>query len=136
MRVEFSEELFDRVCERIAEGESVIGICSEEGMPSRAAIYKWLDERPYLVDKYARAKELCADSFADEIIQIADSAKVDDHQVARLRIDARKWSAGKLRPNKYGDKLDLTSEGKALKPNIIEFVAAGSGAGDPAPEDN
>jgi hypothetical protein len=26
---------------------------------------------------------------------------------AQLRIDARKWMAGKLRPKKYGEKLDI-----------------------------
>src|SRR3546814_8525986 len=29
---------------------------------------------------------------------------------SQLRIDARKWMAGKLKPKKYGEKLDLRSE--------------------------
>jgi hypothetical protein len=28
--------------------------------------------------------------------------------VARLRVDARKWRAGKLAPKVYGEKLDLS----------------------------
>ena len=65
-----------------------------------------------------------ADHFADEIIEIADDARNDwmdkynndgevirvvDHEVvqrSRLRMDARRWLAGKLRPKKYGDKIE------------------------------
>ena len=44
---------------------------------------------------------------------------------ARVAIDAYKWSAGKKKPKKYGDKLDLTSDGEAINTptyivNVIE----------------
>jgi hypothetical protein len=38
----------------------------------------------------------------------------------RLLIDTIKWRLGKERPEKYGDKLDVTSDGQALAvPAII-----------------
>ncbi len=40
--------------------------------------------------------------------------KVLDHehvQRSRLRVDTRKWAAGKLAPKRYGDKLQHTGEG-------------------------
>jgi hypothetical protein len=42
-----------------------------------------------------------------------------------LRVDARKWIASKLLPNKYGDKtsIDHTSSDESMKPTIIELVA-------------
>jgi hypothetical protein len=58
--------------------------------------------------------------MADDIISIADDSQYDaitedgktitniEHiQRDRLRVDARKWLAGKLRPKKYGDKLEV-----------------------------
>ena len=36
---------------------------------------------------------------------------------ARLQIDTRKFIAAKLKPKKYGDKLDLTTDGKEIQSN-------------------
>ncbi len=39
-----------------------------------------------------------------------DGKKALDHehvQRSRLRVDTRKWAAGKLAPKRYGDKLNL-----------------------------
>lgn len=121
----FSQELFDTICERIADGESVRDICSEEDMPNKGSFFRWLAKDKTLSDQYARAKEEQADVIFDEILSIADDARNDwmerrgeedagwqtngeNIQRSRLRIDARKWMAGKLRPKKYGEKLDLT----------------------------
>lgn len=105
---EFSQELFDRICERIAEGESLRAICEEPDMPARVNVIRWLEKDEALRNQYARARELQADHEFDEIKAIADLADPEDVNVARLRIDARKWRAGKLRPKVYGDKVDLS----------------------------
>jgi hypothetical protein len=101
--VRFSPELFDSICEQIAEGKSLRQICAKKTMPSRVAFYKWLKADPDLVNQYTRAREEQADFYADEIIEIADKAK--DANKARLQVDARKWYASKLAPKKYGEKL-------------------------------
>lgn len=126
--VDFTQELFDRICERIADGESLRAICADDDMPSKANVFRWLSARPEAADQYARAREAQADSLFDDMLQIADDARNDwmerngedavgyalngEHiQRARLRIDARKWMAGKLRPKVYGDKLDVNATG-------------------------
>lgn len=105
---EFSQALFDAICERIADGESLREICAEPDMPSKTSVMRWLASNAALSDQYARARELQADHEFDEIKAIADKASPEDVQVARLRIDTRRWRAGKLRPKVYGDKLDLS----------------------------
>lgn len=122
---EFSQALFDTICERIADGESLRAICANEGMPSKANVFRWLSANAAAADQYARAREVQADTLFDEMLDIADDARNDwmeregegaagyalnsEHiQRSRLRIDARKWMAGKLRPKVYGDKLDLS----------------------------
>ena len=95
-------------------------------------VYAWLRRDDNFAECYARAKEDRADTHADELIDIADNstndvyvaftqdgkpyAKVDGVVVnrARLMIDTRKWIAAKLRPNYYGDKLDVTTGGAQL----------------------
>jgi hypothetical protein len=124
---EFSQELFDRICERIAEGESLRAICEDADMPSTTSVKKWLikDGGGALVAQYAQARELQADTLFEDVLDIADDARNDwmrregggaagydlngEHiQRSRLRVDARKWMAGKLRPKVYGDKVDVS----------------------------
>ncbi len=98
------------ICERIANGESLRSICDDDKMPSKVAVLDWLNEDSTFATQYARAREEQADHYADEIIEIADVEK--DAAKARNRIDARKWKASKLKPKKYGDKLDLNHSGQ------------------------
>lgn len=108
---EYTEELAAKICDRIAEGESLVAICSDPAMPSRATIYNWFQKHEGFVDNYARAKEEHADAIFDEILLIADTASPEEVQQARLRIDARKWMAGKLRPKVYGEKQEVKHTG-------------------------
>jgi hypothetical protein len=119
----YSLEIVNELCARIVEGESLRSICRDDAMPGLSTVFKWLGEHPEFVDQYTRAKEEQAETMADEIVSIADeqdyekievdgvalAVKFDSTAVARnrLRMDARKWVASKLKPKKYGDKLEL-----------------------------
>jgi len=74
-------------------------------MPNKATVFRWLASIECFRDQYARARETQADSYADDIVGIADGD--GDPNDKRVRIDARKWMAGKMRPKVYGDKLDI-----------------------------
>ncbi len=94
-------------------------------MPATGTVCRWLAEQPTFQEQYARAREFQADTLFDEIIDIADDGSNDwmersgkddepgwvlhgEHvQRSRLRVDARKWMAGKMRPKKYGDKMQV-----------------------------
>ena len=122
----YSEKLVDRMLEEIASGRSVIGLCREEEWTLNADTwYRWLYKIEGLSDRYARAKAHQSEREADIILDIADNATNQDYQVARLRVDARKWVASKLLPNKYGDKtqIDHSSTDGTMKPTVIELVA-------------
>jgi len=106
MAVKFSQEVFNTICERIANGESLRSICSNNDMPGRTAFFRWLqeDEGVDLQNQYARAREQQADHYFEQVVEIADTE--EDPQRARVMIDARKWVAGKMRPKIYGDRVD------------------------------
>lgn len=127
----FTQHIAEVICDRIAEGESLREICREDDMPTRMTIYRWLQADPVFCDQYARAREDQADTLADEIIAIADEqpeviAVLDKHgaliehkldgaflQWQKNRIDARKWTAMKLKPKKYGDRQILAGDSEA-----------------------
>ena len=121
----YSEKLVDRMLEEIASGRSVIGMCrEEEWTPNADTWYRWLYKIEGLSDRYARAKSHQSEREADIILDIADNATNQDYQVARLRVDARKWIASKLLPNKYGERtqIDHSSTDGSMKPTVIELV--------------
>ena len=75
----------------------------QPGMPTAQCVRNWLVDKPEFVAKYTRAREDQAEYYADEMVEIADSADKDTANAARVRVDTRKWIAAKLRPKKYGD---------------------------------
>lgn len=126
----FSQEMADAICERIADGDSLRTICAEEGFPARSTVFKWLSQHTAFADQYAHAREAQADAIFDDILEIADDGQNDwmekhtrDGEAmgwqengealrrSQLRIDARKWMAGKLRPKKYGDRTQMQLTG-------------------------
>lgn len=101
----FSKHVAEALCARIADGESLRQICSDPEMPGKRTVFSWLQDNTEFQHQYARARDQQAASYADDIVDIADTEP--DPQRARVRIDARKWHASKLAPKKYGDKLAI-----------------------------
>jgi hypothetical protein len=126
------------ICDRLSDGESLATICKDERMPKKTAVYEWLLRHEEFTDMYARAREDQADSMADSIVAIADekptllfddkgNGKVDNAFVAwqKNRIDARKWTAAKLKPRKYSDRIahEGVSDGDPIKVDVSIFDA-------------
>ena len=87
-------------------------------------VYRWLQQHDSFREIYAQAREDQADFQADELVKLADEEPlmiVDDKGVSRIdsawvtwqknRIDTRKWTASKLKPRKYGDKVGVEHSG-------------------------
>lgn len=121
----YTDAIAAAICVELASGKSLIDICAEPGMPSRTAVYEWLDKVEEFAVRYARAREIQADHHADELIALAREARDMSHegiQAVRLEMDARKWVAAKLRPGRYGDKTSVEHSGSVS----LEHMVAGS----------
>lgn len=142
----YSAKLAEKICSRIASGESLLKICRDEDMPDRATIHLWLlkmnedGTKTYqtFIDNYAIATELRADVAFDEINEIADETpdmikKTAEKkssamaQAQRLRVDSRKWTAARMFPKKYSERHVVTTEDKdgntvPISGNAITFV--------------
>jgi hypothetical protein len=126
-QIRYSQEIADRICGMIAQAISLKAICEMEGMPHIITVVRWRADHPDFASAYAQAREDSADAFADEIMAIADDRSEDwkldtesgiykpDYDVinrAKLRVDARKWIAAKLKPASYGERVEATLKGQ------------------------
>ena len=134
----YSEETGNKICEIIASSNKSLTTISKELNIPYGTIREWIRSNETFSINYARAKEDQADFLAEEILTIADDHTRDiqiieiapgvktesvDHEViqrSKLRVDSRKWLASKLRPKKYGDKMDVTSDGEALSGGVTD----------------
>lgn len=104
--MEFSPEIANAICERLAEGDSLRKICGpdrDEGFPGQTVVYQWLATNEEFAKQYAHARETQGETYADRAVDEALTAT--DASLGRLKMDALKWAASKLAPKKYGDKL-------------------------------
>lgn len=121
----YTDDIADAICDRLVSGESLRSICRDPKMPNPAMVFRWLADERYASfrDQYERAREVQADTLADELLDIADDGtndwmerqskegesggyEINGEHIARsrLRVDTRKWIASKLKPKKYGDR--------------------------------
>ncbi len=117
------------IIEELYNGESLKSILeTKKDMPSRPIIYQWLNKKHNKYDEdffnnYIRAREDSADIDAETIQEIAKKTLEGEYKSdqARVAIDALKWTAGKKRPKKYGEKLDLSSSDGTMTPKIPDL---------------
>lgn len=147
-RGEYRSRILDMVCDVTAcTNQGLDRICKaflkDQDFPDETSIRRWLREDEELAKRYARAKEDQIEKLVEEIIEISDDDSLDiaftedgkqyidqQHiQRSRLRVDSRKWIASKLKPKKYGDKIDHTignPDGTPLDLSV-NFVAVDRG---------
>lgn len=132
---EEKEKILNDVFRIIEDGKSLRKALKEVNISS-STFFIWIDEDEEKSKQYARAIELRAEFYEDEMMDIVDSTEADVHkddngnvkidgnvvQRARLQYDARKWLMGKLNPKKYGDSVDLTSKGKRIDTSPREII--------------
>lgn len=147
----WTAEIEDEILTRIAKGQSVVDICEDDWLPAQSTLYKRLSNDPEFAERYARAREVQADTLFDEILQIADNGRndwmerkgepsagyVENGEALRrseIRINARKWMAGKLRPKVYGDKSIVEGagpNGEHVVTRIVIEAATDGNSNDP-----
>ncbi len=137
----YTAEIGETIFEQMVEGRSLRAICRDEEMPDFSTVKRWLRKDDAFRAQYARAREDQADTYLDEIIEIADDDGQDrierqrEHKGtgtwvenseyinrSRTRIDARKWFMSKMAPKKYGDKVEVEHGGKDGQPIAFTWL--------------
>ncbi len=133
---DYTQELADRICAQLSEGTSLRTVCKSDDVPSMQTVFSWMRTKPGFLEQYTRAKQEASDALAEEIIDISDDGSNDWMEInkggykstlldrehvdrSKLRIETRKWIMAKMKPKKYGDKLDMTTNGKDIPTPIL-----------------
>lgn len=134
----YTKDLSAKICAELAQGKSMRTVCKMDGMPHMVTVFRWLADNEEFRKQYEKAKSESADALVEELIDIADDGTNDwmekydkdgkfagwtlngEHvQRSRLRVDTRKWIAAKLKPKKYGERVDVTSDGEKIEGVVI-----------------
>lgn len=130
--------------------------------PSKTTVYGWLQKThnhfdQNFLDDYERAREIRADHLFEKMLDIANTPelgeirKINDDgieitqsdmiQHRRLQVDTHKWVLSRMKPKKYGDKIETTITGgdkpvqtvdySELSPEFLEELAKQADANKP-----
>lgn len=97
-------EVVDEICLRLAQGEPLARICSDERMPDFATVWRWERDDEEFRKLSARARETGTHFMADDCLRIADDPTLEATD-KRIRIDTRLRLIGKWNAKNYGDKI-------------------------------
>jgi hypothetical protein len=122
----YTPELADRLCKAIAGGTTLLEVCRQEWAPSHDTIYEWRKSRPEFSDALAHARKQCAGHLAESTVGIVDAVETDsDYGAARVskareQVGVRRWLAGCLDRDTYGDKQQV--DVRATMAHVVAFA--------------
>ena len=102
-------ELCNEICARLAKGQTLTDICRDAAMPDWSTVHRWAARCDAFRNDLARARELQAEVWADELVDISDAELPTREAIrrARLRMQSRQWLAGKYN-SQFADKPNQT----------------------------
>lgn len=124
----YSEAVAGEICDRIANGESLVQICRDGHLPNRRTVLRWMEADAVFAARCARAREVHADFAQDRMLDI-EIGVLDgqiDPTAARVVLSSMQWRASKLAPKKYGDMSKVEHTGPNGGPVQIESTVIDS----------
>lgn len=94
---------------------------------------QWITEDRERSEQYANALRIAADQAALETVRIADAASPETVGVAKVKIQARQWLAGKLSRERFGEMNEVRHTGQVSLIAVLSSMPRGRGI-DVTPE--
>ncbi len=108
----------EQILDGLASGISLVRVCNNLKI-GYSTVMTWLNEHADFQDKYTKVRDAQIDFLAEDLLEIADDESIPPDS-RRIRIDARKWYAGKMKAKKYGDKQQVDHSGAVTLTSLIE----------------
>jgi len=122
----YTEALANKICHKVSTcTDGMRRMCdSNPDFPCCQTLMEWRFNYPEFAARYAQAKLIQADLFAEQIIDICDEPKITSEEIqhARLRVDTRKWLTSKLIPKIYGDRVHSESTVNIKHEDALELL--------------
>jgi hypothetical protein len=100
----YEEGVLERFIDKLAStAQSIKTICEPDDMPRSVEVFIAMGRDPAVRARIAQAREAQQDVIIDELLDIADTATVEEVNLAKLRIWTRQWAAARFAPKKYGE---------------------------------
>jgi len=101
------------ICDLILDGASLRSITERGDMPASSTVHSWIadSEHPFS-ERYARACAGRGIRFGEMVSEIALGVLTGRFEAdqARVAMDGLKWSAARMAPRRYGDRMEIAAE--------------------------
>lgn len=115
-----TEEIFQAICSTLESSwKGINSLCREHDLESASSFYHYKNNNPQALERYTRAREIQLD-YLEELLQELVFQETHDKQVVgnvniganainrdRLKADTLKFILSKLRPQKYGNRIEV-----------------------------
>lgn len=136
-RQEWPTDLIERIFDELAMGNTLRGAARKHGIEDirrMSSLYRIVRKDKAIREAYDEARELQAESFLDEIIEIADDSGQDrlengriNHEVvnrSKLKIDTRRFAMGAVVKKRFGDFKHVEHEGNVQFNHVATLTGA------------
>lgn len=133
--IKYGSEVYQRIFDRLKNGELLTDICKEDGYPNWSTFHSAIERDKALSDAYTHARLQQQHHWADEIVKISKDTSRDiiyaevydkagnlvgrkpqsDNTAVnrdRLIIDTKKWVMARVAASVFGDKVQQEISGK------------------------
>lgn len=114
---EYNFELCQEVCQEVANGLNIKTVLkSKDKYPDFSTWCRWKRENEELRNLYINSIQDKAESVDEELDLLKDMllSKQIDPSTYNTLAQTLKWKAAKYYPKMFGDKIDHTTDGKAI----------------------
>jgi len=120
-----SPEVVEQFLDYIRNGRSCAQACRQEGMPSSKTIESWVKTDSAFAQAYEQAKEDRGTYYGELVAEVALAGlqgKYKDSAMLRAAIDGLKWSAARMSPKAFGDRINVDHGAQASYVDALRSV--------------
>lgn len=149
---EFTQEIGEEICYRIALGRTLHKVCKDDDLPARETVLKWARKHPLFGHNLMRARVDQMLAWADEIVELAEDTwsgrsiyvPLDDERLQRIEkkgevcikydhrhvreaeliINTKKWLMSSFSPELFGQRQILDVRESYMEASDEELMAS------------